>query len=143
MVIHPAAVAVELEPVLEDPLDVVQRVRPVLVTGEQDATPDLLVGRVLAEALELALESLELGRALRPPQKLDAGELPQPVAQAELGFLAHRSAPNSRRSRASVVRRSPRCTTASTWPNRKLDSASPKSRGSFSRVVSAPTRGPA
>jgi hypothetical protein len=68
VVVHPAAVAVELEPVLEDPLDVVQRVRALLVAGEQDAAPDLLVGRVLAEAFELPLEALELGRELRSPQ---------------------------------------------------------------------------
>ena len=42
-----------------------------------------------------------------------------------------------------VGRSSGRGTTASTWPKRRFDSASPKSSGSFSRVVCATTRGPA
>jgi hypothetical protein len=46
-VVHPAAVAVELEPVVEDPLDVVERVRALLVPRELDRPPDLLVRRVL------------------------------------------------------------------------------------------------
>src|SRR4029078_3651402 len=77
------------------------------------------------------------------PRELASGELRQPVAQAELRFLAHLSAPNRRRSRARVVRRAPRCTTASTWTTRRVDAARPKSSGSFSRVVWATTRGPA
>ena len=143
VVVQPAAVAVELEPVVEDPLDVVQRVRALLVPGELDGAPDLLVRRVRLEPLELPLQALELGREPRSPQELDAGELRQSVAQAELGFLAHLPAPNRRRSRESVARSSPRGTTASTWPKRKFDSARPKSSGSFSRVVCATTRGPA
>jgi hypothetical protein len=38
---------VELEPVVEDPLDVVERVRALLVPRELDRPPDLLVRRVL------------------------------------------------------------------------------------------------
>ena len=62
VVVHPAAIAMELEEVLEDPLDVVERVRPILVAGELDPLPDLLVGGVVLEPLELALEAFELGR---------------------------------------------------------------------------------
>ena len=62
VVVHPAAVTVELEEVLEDPLDVIERVRPFLMTGELDPLPDLLVGGVVLEPLELALQALELAR---------------------------------------------------------------------------------
>ena len=60
VVVHPAAVAVELEEVLQDPLDVVERVRPLLMTGELDPLPDLLVRGVVLQPLELALQALEL-----------------------------------------------------------------------------------
>ena len=66
VIVHPAAVAVELEPVVEDPLDVVERVRALLVAGELDRAPDLLVGRVLAQPLELTLQALELGESFVP-----------------------------------------------------------------------------
>ena len=59
-VVGAAAVAVELDPVVEQPLDVVERVRPVLVPRELDRAPDLLVGRRGLDPLELALEPLEL-----------------------------------------------------------------------------------
>src|SRR5205814_6004576 len=36
------AIAVQFEPVLEETLDIVQRVRPVRVAGQLDGTPDLL-----------------------------------------------------------------------------------------------------
>ena len=53
-------VAVQLEPVVEHPLDVVERVRPVVVTRELDLAPDLLVGGLLADSLDLPLQPLEL-----------------------------------------------------------------------------------
>ena len=61
-VVGAAAVAVQLDPVVEDPLDVVERVRPVLVARELDRAPDLVLGRVglAREPLELALEPLLL-----------------------------------------------------------------------------------
>ncbi len=59
-VVPAAAVAVELDPVVEQALDVVQGVRPVLMAGKLDRAPDLFVGRSLLGAIELALELLEL-----------------------------------------------------------------------------------
>ena len=50
----------QLEPVVEHPLDVVERVRPVVVTRELDLAPDLLVGGLLADSLDLPLQPLEL-----------------------------------------------------------------------------------
>src|SRR6201989_3616600 len=51
------AVAVQLEPVVEDPVDVVERVRAAVVARELDAPPDLLVGRLLLQPVELPLEA--------------------------------------------------------------------------------------
>ena len=89
VVVHPAAIAVQLEEVVEDPLDVVERVRPLLVAGELDPLPDLLVGRVVLQPLELPLQALELGREPRAAQQLDAAQLGEAVAQAELGVGRH------------------------------------------------------
>src|SRR5512145_2734838 len=119
-VVHPPPVAVQLEPVVEDPLDVVERVRTLVVAGELDRAPDLLVRGLLAEALDLPLQPLELRGELRPAQELDARELGEPVSQPELGVLRHGAVPNSRNSRARVERSSARGTTASTWPKRKF-----------------------
>jgi hypothetical protein len=45
MIVGAATVTVQLDPVVEEPVDVVQRVRTILVPRELDGTPDLLVGR--------------------------------------------------------------------------------------------------
>jgi len=68
-VVGPAAVAVQLEPVVEQPLDVVERVGPLVVAGELDGTPDVLVGGVLLDAIELPLEPLELTGQLRAAEE--------------------------------------------------------------------------
>ena len=60
-VVHAPAIAVQLEPVVEDPGDVVERVRAILMARELDAMPDLLVAGVRSEPLELALQALRLG----------------------------------------------------------------------------------
>src|SRR5581483_6368259 len=59
-VIGAAAVAVELDPVVEDPIDVVERVRPVRMACELDRVPDLVLGRGRGrlELLELAVQPL-------------------------------------------------------------------------------------
>ena len=62
VVVESSAVAVQLEEVLQHALHVVERVGPLLVAGELDPLPDLLVGRIVLEPLELALEPLELRR---------------------------------------------------------------------------------
>src|SRR6185312_8327403 len=53
-------VAVELEPVVEQALDVVERVGAVVVAGQLALAPDLLVGRLLADSGDLPLEPVEL-----------------------------------------------------------------------------------
>ena len=117
-VVHAPAVAVQLEPVVEDPLDVVERVGPLLMPGQLDAPPDLLVARVRAEALELTLQPLGLRRQVRAAQASHAEELRDAVAQAGLVLAGHDGPPNSRSSRAIVGRSSARGTIASTWPSR-------------------------
>ena len=49
----------QLDEVLEEAVDVVERVGAVFVAGELDVLPDLLVGR-LGDLLELPLEASEL-----------------------------------------------------------------------------------
>src|SRR5262245_16541147 len=75
-VLSPRAVAVQLDEVVEDPLDVVQRVRTVRVTRELDVLPDLLVAR-LRDPLQLLLEARQLARDAR------AAEEPEPLQPAE------------------------------------------------------------
>ena len=53
-------VAVELEPVLKQPLHVVERVRALRVAGELDGAPDVLVARLGDEPVQLLLQPLEL-----------------------------------------------------------------------------------
>ena len=76
-VVGAAAVAVQLEPVVEDPLDVVERVRPLLVPRELDRVPDLLVGRLGLDPVELALQPLELAGEARAAQEIEAAQLAQ------------------------------------------------------------------
>src|SRR5581483_9011040 len=72
-VVTERAVAVQLEPVLEEPLDVVERVRTLVVACELDLPPDLLVGRLLADPVDLPLQPLELAREARAAEQ---GEIP-------------------------------------------------------------------
>src|SRR5262249_46906852 len=59
-VVASASVAVQLEPVLEQPLDVVQRVRPLRVARKLDRPPDVVVARLLPDPVELSLKAFEL-----------------------------------------------------------------------------------
>ena len=88
-VVRAAAIAVQLEEVVEDPLDVVERVRPILVPRQLDRLPDLVVARLLLETVDLVLEPLELAGQLRPAEELHGAELTEPLAQAHLGFARH------------------------------------------------------
>ena len=85
-----AAVAVQLDPVVEHPLDVVERVRPLLVAGELDRAPDLLVGRL---GLRSARAGAGAARARRRASRRRAAErccsLRQPLAQPALGLTRH------------------------------------------------------
>src|SRR5207247_10654772 len=83
------AVAVELEHVLEQALDVVQGVRPLVVARELDDVPELVALGLLFDALELPLEPHYLGVELRSAQQPGRPQLRQPLAQLELGFTRH------------------------------------------------------
>src|SRR5918996_2792569 len=142
-VVRACAIAVELEEVVEDALDVVERVRPVLVASELDRAPDALCAGLLLHSFELVLETLELAGDLRAAQQLHGAELTQPLTEPKLGLARHQGRRKRRRSCEIVGRSSARGTIASTCPNRKFDSERAKSSGSFSLVVWATTRGPA
>jgi hypothetical protein len=88
-VIGPGAVSVQLDEVLQQTFDVVERIRPILVPRELDLLPDLLVGRLGLDAGELPLEPLQLARELRPSEQVEAAELAQPLAQPELRLTRH------------------------------------------------------
>ena len=118
MVVRAAPVAVQLEEVLEDPLDVVERVRPVRVPSELDRLPDLLGARVRPDVVELILEARELTAELRAAQELHAAELTEPLAQPQFVLVRHYESANSLSSRPSVGRSSARGTIASRWPKR-------------------------
>ena len=115
-----AAVAMQLEEVVEDPLDVVERVRPLGVARELDRLPDLLGSRIGPKLVELLLQARELAGELRATQELHAAELTEPLAQPHFGLAGHQVRANSLRSRASVSRSSDRGTIASRWPNRRV-----------------------
>ena len=61
-------VAVELDEVVEQPLDVVERVRALRVTGELDEAPGLL-GRLSLDPVELLLEPVEVAAQPRTAQE--------------------------------------------------------------------------
>src|SRR5262249_28819562 len=91
VVVRATAVAVELEPVVDEPLDVVERVRPVLVPRELDAMPDVLVGRLLSDALELTLQLLDLCRHACAAEEVDAAQAREALSQPELLISRHSS----------------------------------------------------
>ena len=138
-VVGAAAVTVQLDPVVDDPLDVVERVRPVRVAGELDEAPDLVLGRIgPRHRLELALEPLLLARNARAVQQRQALEPAQPLPQPALCLTRQRAAgagpgTAAARSRGRI---------ASIWPKRRFCSALPKSSGSFSLMIDWTTRGP-
>ena len=115
-VVGATAIAVELEEVVEDPLDVVEGVRTIDVASELDRLPDLLRGRIGLELVELILQACELAGELRAAQELHAAELTEALAQPHFRFARHQGRSNNRRSRPSVSRRSERGTIASRWP---------------------------
>ena len=88
-VVGATPIAVKLEEVLEDPLDVVEGVRPVDVASELDRLPDLLRGRVGLEVVELILEARELAAELRAAQELHAAELTEALAQPHFVLARH------------------------------------------------------
>ena len=142
-------VAVQLDEVLEQALDVVEGVRPLLMARELDGAPDVLVGRLRPAAARAAARAAR-ARPRSRRRGAAARAACRAAPEAELGLAArrHRSPPSSaigeepehaRGELGQVVARDD----ASTWPWRRFDSARPKSSGSFSRVVCCTTRGPA
>src|SRR5581483_7837478 len=79
--VGPHAVAVELDPVLEEALDVVQRVRAILVPRELDRAPDVLVRRLRLHPLQLVLQPLELAGELGAAEQAEPPEPSQPLPQ--------------------------------------------------------------
>src|SRR5262249_21935949 len=102
VVVRAAAIAVQLEEVLEDPLDVVEGVRTSRVTRELDRLPDLLRGRISLELIELILQARELTAELRATQELHAAELTETLAQPQFRLARHQVRVNSRRRRPRV-----------------------------------------
>src|SRR6476659_8126356 len=83
-VVAERSVAVQLEPVIEQPLDVVERVRPLVVSGDLDLAPDLLVGGLLPDPGQLPLEALELPGQLRAAQQRQVPKPPEALPQPQL-----------------------------------------------------------
>ena len=79
-VVRERAVAVQLDEVVEDPLDVVERVRPLLVARELDGAPDLVLARLRRDPVDLALEPRHLAGDADPAQKREVAELGEPLA---------------------------------------------------------------
>src|SRR5215204_4130441 len=85
----PVAVAVQLEPVVEHPPDVVEGVGALLVPRELDLVPDLLVGRLGLDPVELPLQALELTGEASAAQEVEPTQLAQPVPEPDLCIPGH------------------------------------------------------
>jgi hypothetical protein len=83
-VVRERAVAVQLDEVVEDPLDVVERVGPVLVAREFDGVPDLVGARLGGDTVDLMLESGQLARDSDAPQEGQVAKPGEALAQAQL-----------------------------------------------------------
>jgi hypothetical protein len=90
-VVGTTAIPVQLDPVVEDACDVVECVRPVLMPGELDRVPDLLVAGVHLQAVELAPETLGLARHLRATEQRQPRQPRQPLPQVDLLVLRRHS----------------------------------------------------
>ena len=99
-VVGAAAIAVELDEVLQDPFDVVERVRAIGVACELNRAPDLLVARLGDDSVELPLEPFQLTRQAGAAKQGQAPEPAQALAQLKLGLTRHcrRGAAAARRS---------------------------------------------
>src|SRR2546429_477893 len=79
-----AIVACQLEPVIEQALYVVERMRPLIVARGLDVAPDVLVGRLLTDAGDLPLEPLELAGKAGPAGQRQVPQSPEPLAKPQL-----------------------------------------------------------
>src|SRR5204863_4392044 len=59
-VVPVVAISVQLEPVVDQPPNIVEGMGPVFLPGEQDRMPDLLVARLRNDSVELLLEAPEV-----------------------------------------------------------------------------------
>src|SRR2546422_5789215 len=80
-VVRAGPIAVQLDEVIEQPFDIVERVRPLGMAGELDRAPDLLPRRLGLDALEVALQPFELAGDLRSAEEGQAPEPAQPLPQ--------------------------------------------------------------
>ena len=136
-VVGAEAVAVQLEEVVEQALDVVERERALVVSRELDGAPDLLVRLLSRDPVELLLELVDLARDARAPEQARALELAQAVAQPELGLTRHaRTTSAAWRSSASArgAERRRRDGRSGSWTRRA------RSRRAASRASSAARR---
>src|SRR5262249_43314090 len=91
---------------------VVERVRTLVVPRELDGAPDLLVGRLLADPVELALQAVQLARELRAAEQRHVAQAAQALAEAQLVLTrGHRTASGASRASAAApaAARSRRC----------------------------------
>ena len=90
-VVETAPVAVQLDPVLEDLVDVVERVRAIGMSRQLDERPDLLLGGVLPrDGVELLAQPLFLSRDAGAVEQRQALEPAEPLPQPALGLSAQR-----------------------------------------------------
>src|SRR6185437_13925230 len=74
-------------------LDVVERVRAIVVPRQLDLAPDLLVGRLLADPGDLPLQAIELAGDPRAAEERKVPQATEPLAQSELVLSrGHRTA---------------------------------------------------
>ena len=91
-VVGAVPVAVELDEIVQEPFDVVERVRTIGMPSELDGPPDLVRARRGrgGETLELPLQALELAGQLRAAEQGQAPQPREPLAEAELRLTRHR-----------------------------------------------------
>ena len=89
VIVRAPAVAVKLDPVVEQPLDVVERVRAVLVACKLDRAPDLFVRRRRLDALELALQLFELPGKPRASEQVEIPQARQALPQTQFVVSRH------------------------------------------------------
>src|SRR5947209_10171845 len=78
----------------------VERVRPVGMAGELDGAPDLRVGRLGLDPVELPLKALQLARELRAAQKRHRTEPAEPLPKPQLVLRrGHRTTSGAGRAR--------------------------------------------
>ena len=90
-VIGAAPVAVQLNPVVEQPLDIVEGVRTIWITGEFDGTPRPILARLLRKLLDLLTQTLGFALHTCAAQKRKIGEPSEPRSEAALSFAGQRA----------------------------------------------------